>query len=111
MLHRRRKVECAIGPVKEKSLILIYSLPMVMLILIPTNNPKPIAAKNARITSSTPIRVMVTLDATKSKLYRNATEKRAISAREITVSVPPLKVISSNIRPVVPITPASKGTY
>lgn len=81
---------------------------MAMLILMPTSNPNPMAAKNARITSPTPTSVIMTRDSTGSPTFaRKITEKTAITIIEIATSNPPSSVTSLKSLPKVPIAPAS----
>lgn len=81
---------------------------MVMLILMPTSNPNPIAAKNARFTNPTPTSVIMTRDSTGSLTFaRKTTEKSAITMIETATNNPLSSVITFKSRPRVPITPAS----
>lgn len=82
---------------------------MVTLILIPTIKPNATAAKNAKITSMTPNKVIPIRDSTGSVLKTKSTEKTAMIAMETTTKSPLLSVISLSIRPVVPMTPESEN--
>ena len=83
----------------------VYAI--VILILIPTINANPTAAKYAKMTRPTPNNIIPTLDSMTSNWKTKITEKTAIMMMLTATSKPLLSVISFNIRPVVRITPVS----